>query len=215
MSRKEITVAVRRYNLKHHRDQPRGIAFKRKDNKEHAVRLRLPCDYDLAVEYRKKMPLFLDVPVSFPPGVGMGWALIVDSWGRALYYATPCNKTKNFQENFLWNAHITWKRVANWPSCPKCGVDMEIIERPDHGNFWACYRTKHHVDGKYARMDWNFALTPEEREVKEAEYRTRAKVRAEANKKAKAGGKPAPRKAHGIRIPWQEKHGPLLYPPPV
>ncbi len=122
MTRKEITDDVRRYHLEHHRYQPRGIAFKRSDGRGHTVRLRLPCDYDLAVECKKKIPLLLDVPVSFPSGVGMGWALIVDSKDWAIYYATPCNKTQNFKENFLWNAHITWKRVENWPKCPKCAA---------------------------------------------------------------------------------------------
>jgi len=209
MRREDIARDVYKYGLQHHRYQPRNIGFKKSDGKGHVVKLWLSCDYDLAVEYKKTMPLLLDLPVSFPYGIGMAWALIVDANGRAIYYATPRNRSQNFKENFLWNARITWKRVENWPPCPKCPVDakvnMEIIEKQNHGNFWACYRTKDHADGMYAKMDWNFSLTPEERAIKNAEYRKRAKGRRKAKKEAKIQEKPAPRKAHDIRIPWKER----------
>jgi hypothetical protein len=205
MQRDEIAFDVCRYGLEHHRSQPRNIGFKRSDGKGHAVKLWLSCDYDLAVEYKRNMPLFLDLPVSFPLGIGMGWALIVDAAGRAIYFATPRNRSQNFQENFLFNAHITWKRVEHWPTCEKCGVEMEIVETEHHGNYWACFRRRDHADGEYAREDWNFCLSPEERKLKGAEYRKRAKGRRQGEGRAKAEGKSAPRKAHDVRIPWNAR----------
>jgi hypothetical protein len=205
MRRSEIAADVRRYGLEHHREQPRNIGFRRSDGKGHAVKLWLSCDYDLAVEYKREVPLLLDLPVSFPLGVGMGWALIVNSNGRAMYFATPRNRTQNFQENFLWNARITWKRVENWPTCEKCGAEMEIVETANHANFWACYRIRDHADGVYTRKSWNFCLTQEERKIKDREYRKRAKGRKERKVAAAEQGKPVPRKAHDVRIPWNRK----------
>jgi hypothetical protein len=202
MRRDEIAEDVLRYHLEHHRSQPRNIGFKRSDGKDHTVKLWLSCDYDLAVEYKRNMPLFLDLPVSFPLGIGMGWALIVDANDRAIYYATPRNRTQNFQENFLSSARDTWKRVANWPTCEKCGREMEIVETEHHGNYWACFQRRDHADGEYARKDWNFCFSPEEKKGKNAEYRKRAKGRKQGKEKAEAEGKPAPRKAHDVRIPW-------------
>jgi hypothetical protein len=210
--REDIAEDARKYRLQHHRDQPRNVGFKRSDGKGHTVKLWLACDYDLAVEYKRTMPLFLDVPVSFPHGVGMFWALIVDANGKAIYFATPRNRTQNYKANCLWNAHITWKRVKYWPACPKCGVDMEIWEDANHGNYWRCDQNQNHADGRYARMDWNFCLSPEEREVKNREYRHRRKVRNARKKAALAAGKLPPQKAHDIRTPWKRKNEPPYSP---
>lgn len=211
MRRDEITADVRRYNLEHHRTQPRNIGFRWSDGRGHTVKLWLSCDYDLAVEYKRTMPLFLDLPVSFPSGVGMFWALIVDASGKAIYFATPRNRSKNYKENVLWNAYITRKRVEHWPPCEKCkarggNVEMEIEETKTHANRWACFKTANHDDGEPAFKDWNFCLTPEEKKVKNEEYRRRAKVRRARTKQAEEQGKPAPRKAHDVRIPWRGRH---------
>lgn len=197
MRRDEIAADIRKYRIEHHR-QPRNVGFQWSDGKGHTVKLWLACDYDLAVEYKRTMPLFLDLPVSFPSGIGMGWALVVDARDRAIYFATPRNRTQNFQENFLSTARITRKRIENWPTCEKCGAEMVIIETKHHGNFWACFRT--HPDGKYARKDWNFCLSPDERKGKSTEYRKRAKGRKEGKKEAEKQGRPMPLKAHDVRV---------------
>lgn len=212
MLRQEIAEDIRKYELTHHRSQPRNIGFKRSDGKGHTVKLWLSCDYDLAVEYKKTMPLYLDLPVSFPSGVGMLWVLIVNAEGRAIYFATPRNRSLNLEENFLFDIEVTWRRVEYWPACKKCGAEMVIAEDPNHGNYWACFKLGDHADYRYDREDWNVALTPEQRKIKEAGYRKRAKVRRQRKKAAKAEGKPDPQKAHDIRIPWKSGDKPS-YPP--
>ncbi len=203
MRRGEIADDVIKYHLEHHRSQPRNIGFKRSDGKGRIVKLWLSCDYDLAVEYKREMPLFLDLPVSFPSGIGMAWALVTNAEGKAIYFSTPRNRTMNFQENFLFNAEVTWRRVEYWPSCEKCGAEMEIVETAKHANFWGCYKTDKHADGEPFTEKWNFALTPEQNKKKNAEYRGRAKGRRKNEKKAKAEDKPIPQKAHDIRIGWK------------
>jgi hypothetical protein len=212
MGTTQMDEQIIKYRLESQRDQPRGVGFEKSDGNGHTVRLRLPVDYYKAVHLKRTMPLFEELSVNFPEGNGMAWALIVDANDKAMYYATPRIKTLNFKENFLFNVEVTWQRVANWPKCEKCGLEMEIVETPKHQNWWGCYRVADHADGEPFTKNWNFALTPEQLKKKNAEYRQRAKGRAKARKDAKVKGKPDPQKAHDIRIASKIKNG-RAYPP--
>jgi hypothetical protein len=100
-----------------------------------------------------------DVIVSIPTDEDCGWVLIVDEYNRAEYYARHVNRTKNFVENLLERAWITFLRMANRPLCPKCEKYMHIHRKENMQTFWICKRASSHDTQKPFFKNWDFALT--------------------------------------------------------
>lgn len=110
--------------------------------------------------------------------VDAGWVLICEG-DRALYFARPLSRTKNFLVNLVRRAWLAKWRVLHRPLCPSCEHFMDIVTgRSLKSRYWRCNRVKLHSDGKPTFRDWDWGLPPKAKKYVRAERKRRAKYRA-------------------------------------
>lgn len=112
-----------------------------------------------------------------------GWALITDR-DKALYFARPLMRTKNFLRSLLWEAYLAAWRVEHRPLCPECKQYMNIVRgKGIKSRYWRCGRRSLHEGGAQHRLSWDHGL-PEKaleyvRKKRRAQARYLKKVREE------------------------------------
>ncbi len=91
----------------------------------------------------------------------LGWVLITKN-DKALYFAHPMRRTKNFFVNLLSYAKACKERIEHRPCCPeKTCRRMFVIKKTKHGGvYWACSNTELH-GVKVPRASWDHGLSPE------------------------------------------------------
>jgi hypothetical protein len=89
-----------------------------------------------------------------------GWALIEEG-DRAVYFAPPLNRTKNFLSTLLKYAYVVRWRVLYRHLCPQCHEFMHIAKgKHPKQVYWICRRWQHHVGRHFIFRDWDWGLPP-------------------------------------------------------
>ncbi len=203
--RREMAVIRKAYGLVPPREIRSGeIGFKYSAH-GHTVKVWTSCLRSAVEKCRRAKSSFCvdDVIVSRPAGEDMGWVLIIDSQGRAQYFARPVVRTKGFVLTLLRRTWITRWKILNRPLCPMCGSFMVICSTAYGGNYWGCYKRRAHPHGQPAFAPWDADLPPKALKFAKAWRKQYYRYLKAERKKGND-----PRRASAIRTPWRSTRNP-------
>lgn len=87
-----------------------------------------------------------------------GWALIEEE-DRAVYFAAPLNRTKNFLTKLLKYAYVVRWRVLHRHLCPECKEFMHIAKgKHPKQVYWICRRWGFHFEKGYIFRTWDWGI---------------------------------------------------------
>jgi hypothetical protein len=115
-----------------------------------------------------------------------GWVLIREG-DEVKYYSHPLHRTRFFLRNLFKQACIAQLRVENRPSCPKCGMFMDIVRgKKLKARYWQCKRPTAHKEPTF--LSWDYGLSKAALDFLHPLRKERARYRKERRAQGKRIG---------------------------